>query len=56
MNQYRQPDGSEELYDHQNDLNEWHNLAAKPEYGQLMDDLAKHFPAVDSTSRRNARP
>jgi arylsulfatase A-like enzyme len=28
----RYADGSEELYDHQNDPHEWTNLAAKPEH------------------------
>ena len=42
----RYSDGSEELYDHDNDPNEWHNLANKPgndqvkaEHGQWIDRL-----------------
>jgi arylsulfatase A-like enzyme len=32
-------DGSEELYDHDNDPNEWHNLANKKEYAGLKQEL-----------------
>jgi arylsulfatase A-like enzyme len=32
-------DGSEELYDHQNDPNEWHNLAAEPKYKAIKEKL-----------------
>ncbi|MEC9093962.1 MAG: sulfatase [Planctomycetota bacterium] len=35
--QYKQ--GSEELYDHQKDPNEWKNLAGKKEYEQVMNAL-----------------
>ena len=35
----RYSDGSEELYDHQNDPYEWYNLAGKPEY---KDSIKKH--------------
>jgi choline-sulfatase len=43
------PDGSEELYDHRNDPNEWTNLALKPECGEqakimkqmLLEQLGK---------------
>jgi len=31
--------GEEELYDHQNDPNEWTNLAGKPEYGEIAGHL-----------------
>jgi len=42
----RYNDGSEELYDHSNDPNEWHNLAAKPtdKIKRIMEDHAKHLP------------
>jgi iduronate 2-sulfatase len=32
--------GSEELYDHQNDPEEWHNLATDPAYAKTKTDLA----------------
>ncbi len=37
----RYGDGSEELYDHQNDLKEWTNLAGKPESEALRKQLAE---------------
>ena len=40
----RYADGSEELYDHQTDSNEWTNLAAKPEHAALKSMLAGFFP------------
>jgi arylsulfatase A-like enzyme len=40
----RYADGSEELYDHDADPDEWINLAAKPEHATLKDDLAKRLP------------
>jgi hypothetical protein len=42
-------DGSEELYNHEDDRNEWSNLAADPEsaepYRELMDGLKAQLPA-----------
>ncbi len=40
-------DGSEELYDHKNDPNEWHNLADKPEYAGILEDHRKWLPKVN---------
>lgn len=37
-------DGSQELYNDQNDPNEWVNLASKPEYKKVIDDLKKWLP------------
>ena len=37
-------DGSEELYSHENDKNEWYNLANKPEYEKQKAKLAKYLP------------
>ncbi|XZE55010.1 sulfatase [Planctomycetaceae bacterium SH139] len=34
------PDGSEELYDHQNDPNEWSNLANDPAFAAIKQELA----------------
>ncbi|PHN05930.1 sulfatase [Flavilitoribacter nigricans] len=40
----RYRDGSEELYDHTRDPNEWDNLADRPEYRKIMDELARQLP------------
>ena len=40
----RYEDGSEELYDHQEDPNEWHNLAGQPEFIGLKQSLEDFFP------------
>ena len=49
----RYADGSEELYDHKDDPNEWRNLAAKdplPEHATVIKRLKAHLPR--SISRR----
>lgn len=46
----RYSDGGEELYDHANDEREWTNLATKPEYAGIKDELAQWLP------KRNAAP
>lgn len=43
-------DGSEELYDHNSDPNEWYNLANKPEFKQTIEKLKKWLP------EKNAEP
>jgi len=40
----RYEDGSEELYDHKTDQNEWHNLATNPEYDAVKKELAAMIP------------
>jgi hypothetical protein len=40
----RYGDGSEELYDHTKDPNEWTNLAGKPQHAGLKKELAQWFP------------
>lgn len=40
-------DGSEELYDHQNDPNEWYNIAALAEHEDLLKELRKLLPQVN---------
>ncbi|WP_371193828.1 sulfatase [Glaciecola sp. SC05] len=40
----RYEDGSEELYDHQQDRDEWHNLADDPNYAEIKKALIKHVP------------
>jgi arylsulfatase A-like enzyme len=37
-------DGSEELYDHSSDPNEWRNLANKEEYKTVLEELRKYLP------------
>jgi choline-sulfatase len=44
----RYRDGSEELYDHWNDELEWHNLADKPEYHTIKQELARWLPPSDA--------
>ncbi|MEE3200337.1 MAG: sulfatase-like hydrolase/transferase, partial [Planctomycetota bacterium] len=43
----RYSDGSEELYDHSKDPNEWHNLAGKEEHRKVMDEHARWIPEVN---------
>lgn len=40
----RYADGSEELYDHQADPNEWTNRATEPELSAIKNRLAQHLP------------
>ena len=45
--------GEEELYDHETDPNEWHNLAANATFAETKRRLAWHLPAsVRSESRQ----
>jgi len=44
----RYADGSEELYDHQNDPMEWNNLAEKPKYEGVKKELSAWFPKKDA--------
>jgi arylsulfatase A-like enzyme len=41
-------DGSEELYDHRDDPNEWVNLAGNSDYDEIKQQLAQHLPAVSA--------
>ena len=41
-------DGTEELYDHNNDPNEWNNLAEAPEAAAIKKELAKFLPKVEA--------
>ena len=50
----RYADGSEELYDHKSDPNEWKNLAANrldPRHGTVIDRLKLHLPAINLPQR-----
>jgi len=44
----RYADGSEELYDHDNDPLEWKNLAKDSKFNDVKKDLARHFPTVNA--------
>jgi arylsulfatase A-like enzyme len=44
----RYADGSEELYDHDKDPNEWANLAKNPEYDEIKVTLAAHMPKIEA--------
>ncbi len=44
----RYADGSEELYDHTADPNEWNNLASEASLSNVKAELAKWFPAVNA--------
>ncbi len=47
----RYADGGEELYDHETDPNEWHNLATKPEFAPVIAELAQSLPAQNAPAR-----
>ena len=53
----RYADGSEELYDHQTDRNEWNNIAAKPLppglHTKVIARLTKHLPKTNVPQRGN---
>jgi len=40
-------DGSEELYDHSVDPNEWTNLASRPESAAVLEEHRRHVPVTD---------
>jgi arylsulfatase A-like enzyme len=50
----RYADGSEELYDHEADPNEWTNLAGQRQHDPVKAELARWLPAHDEPDR--ARP
>lgn len=43
----RYADGTEELYDHRNDPNEWKNLAGDPKYAAELAEHRKWLPKID---------
>ena len=44
----RYEDGSEELYDHRGDPNEWTNLAGNPEFTDIKKKLNAKFPKTNA--------
>lgn len=49
-------DGSEELYDHSNDPNEWTNLAGTPEAADIVASHRKWLPASEAPPAGQPRP
>jgi arylsulfatase A-like enzyme len=47
----RYADGSEELYNHDQDPYEWTNLAKDPQYASVQADLARFAPKVNAAER-----
>jgi arylsulfatase A-like enzyme len=45
----RYADGSEELYDHRVDPNEWTNLARDPAHAGVVEELVRWLPAHDAS-------
>ena len=48
----RYSDGSEELYDHRRDPNEWNNLAGQAEFEPVKRQLAKWLPKTNAPKAR----
>lgn len=51
----RYADGSEELYDHDADPNEWTNLADEPQYRSTIEELRSHVPEKDTRDAQSQR-
>ena len=51
----RYVDGSEELYDHQTDPNEWDNLAEKPEHQSVITSHRKWLPKTEANQVADLR-
>lgn len=43
----RYENGTEELYDHWNDEDEFYNLAKEPEHQEVIQELRKHLPRIN---------
>jgi arylsulfatase A-like enzyme len=50
----RYADGTEELYDHEADPNEWTNLAGRPEYAHVIAEHKQWLPRVDRPPAPNS--
>ncbi|WP_419193613.1 sulfatase [Kolteria novifilia] len=44
----RYADGSEELYDHDHDPHEWHNLAAEPQHAAVISRMRAALPTINA--------
>lgn len=51
----RYADGSEELYDHANDPEEWVNLALDKDHRKVMDGLRRHIPTENAVQVRDLK-
>jgi arylsulfatase A-like enzyme len=49
-------DGTEELYDHNNDQLEWENLADDPKYNHVKMDLSKWLPKINAADAPRIKP
>ena len=49
----RYSDGSEELYDHKWDPNEWMNLANDPSYIDVIDERSEMVPELNTPDIAN---
>ena len=49
-------DDSEELYDHDNDPEEWTNLAGDPAYAAVIEDLSSFIPASPAPLAETSYP
>jgi arylsulfatase A-like enzyme len=52
----RYSDGSEELYDHASDPNEWTNLAGESEYAGVKEELRRALPTRNAANLAPRRP
>ena len=52
----RYADGSEELYDHDNDPHEWNNLASNATLASVKQELSRWFPASDAAPAADYKP
>ena len=49
----RYSDGSEELYDHENDPNEWHNIAGDPSMGPIKNQYIEWIDRLTKAGKSN---
>jgi len=49
-------DGSEELYDHRSDPNEWKNIAASPGSKAMIANLQKWLPKTNAEPAEGINP
>ena len=47
-------DGSEELYDHSSDSEEWHNLGSDPQFAEIKYEMAEHIPKNPAPLKRTS--
>ena len=51
----RYADGTEELYDHSNDINEWNNVASNYKNDKVIKSLRKWLPVEEKQQISNLR-